>query len=406
MRSGIRRSRRRHNKGMIALLGGIVAVFVIILIAVGIKFAISGWSPAGGNDGKKEDEANKVLVTDIQVTCDRPVVRAGEPIQLNVSVAPENATDKTVKWTISGDMGCVDEKGVFTPAVEAGKSDVEVTATSNDGTEVFGSVTIRVLEAVDPSKPMVAITYDDGPHKTNTPKLLDVLEENYAVATFFMVGQNIEGKEDIIRRSYNLGNEVGNHTWDHENLSKVGEDTIKKQLADTDAAIKAVVNVENPILRPPFGAFNDKVKSVCGKSIIIWSVDTMDWSTRSADKTYEACMGAQDGDIILMHDIHEPTIVAAEDIVKGLQAKGFQLVTVTELYEYRMGDFGPGKANYKMTLDEYNRILAEQAAASTETQETAPTDSTGDGTEANSSGADTEAGNGSTENPDTPVSIG
>ena len=406
MRSGIRRSRRRHNKGMIALLGGIVAVFVIILIAVGIKFAISGWSPAGENDGQKEDEANKVLVTDIQVTCDRPVVRAGEPIQLNVSVAPENATDKTVKWTISGDMGSVDEKGVFTPAVEAGKSDVEVTATSNDGTEVFGSVTIRVLEAIDPSKPMVAITYDDGPHKTNTPKLLDVLEENYAVATFFMVGQNIEGKEDIIRRSYNLGNEMGSHTWDHENLSKVGEDTIKKQLADTDAAIKAVVNVENPILRPPFGAFNDKVKSVCGKSIIIWSVDTMDWSTRSADKTYEACMGAQDGDIILMHDIHEPTIVAAEDIVKGLQAKGFQLVTVTELYEYRMGDFGPGKANYKMTLDEYNRILAEQDAASTETQETAPTDSTGDGTEANSSEADTEAGNGSTENPDTPVSNG
>ena len=395
MRSGVRRGRRRHNKGMIALLGGIVAVFVIILIAVGIKFAMSGWTPGGKDDEQKEDDKNKVLVTGIEVTCDRPVIRAGKSIPLNVKVTPDNATDKTVKWTISGDMGTVDEKGVFTPALEAGKSDVEVTATSNDGTEVFGSVTIRVLEAIDPAKPMVAVTYDDGPHKTNTPKLLDILENNYAVATFFMVGQNIEGKEDIVRRSYNLGNELGSHTWDHKNLTEISDDTMKKQLEDTDAAIKAIVNVENPILRPPFGAFNDRVKSACGKPIIMWSVDTMDWSTRSADKTYAACMEAQDGDIILMHDIHEPTIVAAEDIIKGLQAKGFQLVTVTELYEYRMGDFGPGKANYKMTLDEYNRILAEQAAASTE--ETVE-DSTGE--------AGSTENNGSTENPDTPVSNG
>lgn len=376
MRSGVRRGRRRRNKGMIALLGGIVAVFVIILIAVGIKFAMSGWTPGGKDDEQKEDDKNKVLVTGIEVTCDRPVIRAGKSIALNVKVTPDNATDKTVKWTISGDMGTVDEKGVFTPSLEAGKSDVEVTATSNDGTEVFGSVTIRVLEAIDPAKPMVAVTYDDGPHKTNTPKLLDILENNYAVATFFMVGQNIEGKEDIVRRSYNLGNELGSHTWDHKNLTEISDDKMKKQLEDTDAAIKAIVNVENPILRPPFGAFNDRVKSACGKPIIMWSVDTMDWSTRSADKTYAACMEAQDGDIILMHDIHEPTIVAAEDIIKGLQAKGFQLVTVTELYEYRMGDFGPGKANYKMTLDEYNRILAEQAAASTESTEDTTADST------------------------------
>lgn len=362
MRSGVRRSRRRKNKGLLILLGAIVALFAVILVAVGVKFAISGWS---AKQKEEEEEKNKVLVTGIEVTCDRPVVRAGEPIQLNVKVTPENATDKTLVWTISGDMGTVDANGVFTPAIEAGKSDVEVTATSNDGTEVFGSVSIRVLEAIDPSKPMVAITYDDGPHKTNTPKILDILEENYAVATFFLVGQNIEGKEAIIERSYNLGNEIGSHTWDHANLSNSSSEKIKQQLDDTDAAIKAIIPVENPILRPPYGAFNSNVKEVCGKPIVMWSLDTLDWDTRSADATYQACMEAKDGDIILMHDIHEPTMIAQEDVIKGLQEKGFQLVTVTELYTYRMGDFGPGKASYKMTLEEYNNILA-QINATTE----------------------------------------
>jgi len=376
MRSGVRRGRRRRNKGLIALLGAIVAIFLIILIAVGIKFAISGWSAPGKEDGKKDDDKNKVLVTGIEVSCDRPVVRAGESIVLNVKVTPENATDKTVTWTISGDMGTVDEKGVFTPSLEAGKSDVEVTATSKDGTEVFGSVSVRVLEAIDPSKPMIAVTYDDGPHKTNTPKLLDILEENYAVATFFMVGKNVEGKEDILRRSYALGNELASHTWNHEDLKKLSESEIKKVLEDTDLAIKAAVNVEDIILRPPFGSFNDKVKAAVGKPLIMWSVDTEDWKTRSADATYQACMEAADGDIILMHDIHEPTIVAAEDIIKGLQAKGFQLVTVSELYEYRQGEFGPGKVNYKMDVEEYNRILAQQAASSTEDTSSSTEDTT------------------------------
>ena len=112
----------------------------------------------------------------------------------------------------------------------------------------------------------------------------------------------------------------------------------------------------------------------------MWSLDTLDWDTRSADATYQACMDAKDGDIILMHDIHEPTVVAQEDVIKGLQDKGFQLVTVTELYTYRMGDFGPGKASYKMTLEEYNRILEEQAASTedvtVETEETSTEAST------------------------------
>jgi len=178
MRSGVRRGRRNRKRGKIILLSIIIAFFIVALVIVGLKFGLSAWKTSDKNDDQKQND-NLILVTDIEVTCERPVIRAGESIALNVKILPENATDQTVNWTVSGDMGTVDVNGIFVSSIEAEKSDVEVTATSNDGTEVFGSVTIRVLEAVDPSKPMVALTFDDGPHATNTPILLDILEENY-----------------------------------------------------------------------------------------------------------------------------------------------------------------------------------------------------------------------------------
>lgn len=394
MKTGVRKAKRR-NKGLKMLLGGILAVFAVILVAVAVKMALSGFGGSGKGETKKPEDKNKVLVTGVEVTCDRPVVRAGEELPLNVKVSPENATDPSLTWTVSGNMGTVSKEGVFTPSVEAGKSDVELTATANDGTKIFASITIRVLEAIDPSKPMVAITYDDGPNAKTTPKVLDVLEQKYAVATFFMVGQNIEGKEEIIKRSYEMGNELGNHTWDHTNLSKVSADTIRSKVGDTNAAIQAICNVENPILRPPYGAYNSTVKETVDTPIVMWSLDTLDWSTRSADATYDACMEAKDGDIILMHDIHESTVVAAEDIVAGLQEKGFQLFTVSELYHYRQGEFGPGTVNFKMTLEEYKKILEKLEEASTE-ETLDPDASSADSEETTTDGAtgdETPAGN-------------
>lgn len=363
MKSGVKKGRKRKNNGLRILLGGILTVFAVILVAVGVKLITAGL----GERDVKQSNKNKTLVTEIQVSCDRPVVRAGEELALDVKIAPDNATDPSLTWTVSGDMGTVSEDGVFTPAPEAAKSDVELTATANDGTKVFGTITVRVLEAIDPAKPMVAVTYDDGPNAETTPKILDVLEEKYAVATFFMVGRNIEGKEDIISRSYKLGNELGNHTWDHKNLATVDSDTMQKQISDVEAAIRAICNIENPILRPPYGSVNDTLKSSVNTPIVMWSVDTRDWSTRSADSTYDSCMGAKDGDIILMHDIYESTAVAAEDVIQGLQDSGFQLVTVSELYQYRLGEYGPGTVNHKMTVEEYRKILENMSSASQET---------------------------------------
>jgi hypothetical protein len=177
----------------------------------------------------------------------------------------------------------------------------------------------------------------------------------------------------------------------------LSSDEIQKQISDTDELIKAVCDEENPLLRPPYGSVNDTVKSLAGKPIIMWSLDTLDWKTRNTQSTYESCMTAKDGDIILMHDIHESTVAGAEQIITGLQEKGFQLVTVSELYKYRNGDFENGSIHYSMTAEE---MLKNEAATATEdTTDATDTTDTTDATDATDAVGTTEAA-GSTESTD------
>lgn len=362
--------RGRQNKGLIMLLGGIAAVFVVLAVIVGIKFAVKGMNTKKQEAKEAEEKAKQVVVTGIELECSNPVVRANEPLTIQATVTPEDATNKELKWTVPEGMGSVDKNGVYTPSEEAGKSNVELKAEAADGSEVSATMKVRVLEAIDPSKPMVAITYDDGPSDETTPVVLDALEKHFGVATFFMLGNRISGNEEILQRSYSLGNELANHSYDHPQLTSLGSEGVQSQLANTDDLIKgACPDIESIIMRPPYGAFNDTVKSAANRPIIMWSLDTLDWKTRSTSATVEASLEAKDGDIILMHDIHEPTVAAAEDIIVGLQEKGFQLVTVSELYQYRKGEYGPGSVHYSMSLDEYNQILAEEAAASTESED-------------------------------------
>lgn len=375
------RRRRRRNRGLTILLGVIVAVFVVVAVAVGIKYLTGSLTSSDGKkssskSSKEKEETEEVLITGITLSMDRETVRAEEESQINVEITPANATNQKLQWTVSGGGGTVSDDGVFVPSKEAGKSTVDVTAKAADGSEVSASISVRVLEAIDPTQPMVAVTYDDGPNADTTPTVLDALEKNYAVATFFMQGVNIGGNEDLLKRSYAMGNELANHSWNHPQLTTLSSDEIQKQISDTDELIKAVCDEENPLLRPPYGSVNDTVKSLAGKPIIMWSLDTLDWKTRNTQSTYESCMTAKDGDIILMHDIHESTVAGAEQIITGLQEKGFQLVTVSELYKYRNGDFENGSIHYSMTAEE---MLKNEAATATEdtTDVTATTEASG-----------------------------
>ncbi len=190
---------------------------------------------------------------------------------------------------------------------------------------------------IDPSKPMIAVTYDDGPSAESSPKILDILEEYGAHATFFVVGENItEDTEDILKREIELGCEIGNHSWAHENLRELGTEAALESLKSCHEKIFEATGRNVHLVRPPYGAYTDEIREENKSMFIYWSVDTNDWKFRNADKVYDVLMdNVDDGDIILMHDIHPETAEAAERIIPDLIEAGYQLVTVSELMYYR-----------------------------------------------------------------------
>lgn len=180
------------------------------------------------------------------------------------------------------------------------------------------------------SGPMVALTFDDGPGQY-TERILNTLAANGAKATFFMLGTNIPNYPDAVKKMESLGCELANHTFDHKDLATLDTTAIQNEVSSTNDKLNALVGHGASLVRPPYGSYNSTVKSVIGFPMILWSIDTLDWKTKNAQSTYEAAMTAQDGDVILMHDIHGPTADAIDMIVPALKAKGFQMVTVSEL---------------------------------------------------------------------------
>ena len=188
---------------------------------------------------------------------------------------------------------------------------------------------------IDPNKKMVALTFDDGPGRY-TQEIVDCLKKNDARATFFVVGSNLNSYKSAVKNAYKIGCEIGNHSYNHANLAQLSAQGVAKQMSDTDARIKKITGSNSVIMRCPYGSTSKTVSSAVGKPIILWSVDTLDWKTRNTDKTISCVMNkVKDGDIVLMHDIHEPTKRAALYLIPQLKKKGYQLVTVSELAKYR-----------------------------------------------------------------------
>lgn len=209
-------------------------------------------------------------------------------------------------------------------------------------------------DAVDPDKPMVALTFDDGPGGY-TDWLLDVLEENDVKVTFFMCGSSIGSYEDTVRRASEDGHEVASHTWSHPSLTSLSYEDISDQISDTRSLIYDVTGKDTKLMRPPYGNTDSRVTAVAeeeGVSMIKWSVDTMDWSVLNAWAVYEHIMNyASDGAIILCHDIHRTTIEAMEMAIPALLEEGYQLVTISELLTCRGGTIEPGVIY--LSQDEY-----------------------------------------------------
>lgn len=194
-----------------------------------------------------------------------------------------------------------------------------------------GKLISKEVTSIDPDKPMVALTFDDGPGK-RTGELLNALKKHDAHATFFVLGTNIERYPKLIKKMQKIGCEVGNHSYDHEDLSKLKKSGIRKQVNSTNQMIRDITGQDVLLMRPPYGAISTTMKKQLKQPMILWNIDTLDWKTRNSKKTIKAVMkDVKDGDIILLHDIHSETIDAAIKLIPKLQEKGFQLVTVSEM---------------------------------------------------------------------------
>jgi peptidoglycan/xylan/chitin deacetylase (PgdA/CDA1 family) len=184
--------------------------------------------------------------------------------------------------------------------------------------------------------PYVALTFDDGPNATLTPKLLDLLAARRLKATFFVVGQNAEEYPEILKRIVREGHEIASHSWSHPNLGKMSDEAVRRELQKTDDAIVAAIGKRPTLMRPPYGSItaNQKrwIHEEFGYRIIMWDVDPLDWKRPGPSVvTARILKETKAGSIILAHDIHGPTIDAMPATFDQLMKKGFKSVTVTEL---------------------------------------------------------------------------
>ena len=220
---------------------------------------------------------------------------------------------------------------------------------------------------IDPSKPMVALTFDDGPDVQVDGVLMDELEKVNGRATFFVVGQRVEKFPEDIKNTVERGHEIGNHSYDHDiHLSSKGQDYIRNEFDKTDDAVEKAAGVRPALVRLPGGNISNDVKAVVKKPLIFWSIDTEDWRSRDAEKTQNSILSqVKDGDIVLMHALYLSTAQACKTVIPELHARGYQLVTVSELIHFRGQDVQGGNGVQYKSFPPVETAAAESSTAST-----------------------------------------
>lgn len=201
------------------------------------------------------------------------------------------------------------------------------------GTQEVKAVSLQEGSAAeDDELKMVALTFDDGPHAKYTKALLDGLKEREVKATFFLIGESIEGKEDLVKRMSEEGHLIGNHTFYHTQLTKVSTEDACTEIWKTNTTIYEVTGKIPEYIRPPFGEWNEKLSCAVEMIPVLWDVDPLDWKYQNKDRIVKHVINnIKDGDIILLHDVYESSVEAALEIVDRLKEEGYIFVTVDEL---------------------------------------------------------------------------
>lgn len=212
------------------------------------------------------------------------------------------------------------ENGPYTGrTLTAGSPETEVVERRKpSGTAVPGSV--------------VALTFDDGPHKVYTKQLLDGLRERGIHASFFLMGENLEGNEELIRQMKEDGHLIGNHSFCHVKLTEEGAEQVCRDVEKTGDLIEDLTGQYPRYLRPPYGDWNEALEEKLDLETVFWTVDSLDWKLKNTEKIVKRVeKSVKNGDIILMHDIFSTSVEAALQLADELQSQGYQFVTVDEL---------------------------------------------------------------------------
>lgn len=343
----MRRRRRRNRKLLYALQ---ISWIVLAITATIVLITQSGkWFGNGDNT-------------------DSTVVNAEGTIENGNQGNNEN-TDGTDTDSSSGDL----HTGTITPGPTTTPTTPPIEENGNTGSEVTPSITPTVTpgetgesgnaegtkpegndgssastgtsdRVIDPEKPMVALTFDDGPYPPVTKRIIETLEKYDGRATFFVMGNRMDLYSETAKTVFDAGNQLGNHTFSHKDLTKLDKKGIKYEVEYSNECINKVAEVGDAFLRPPYGAKSENVTQNVKVPMIAWSVDTLDWKSRDKNSVFEEVKKTvKDGDIILMHDLYPSTADAVEMIVPWLVKEGYQIVTVKELFEAKGIELEAGK---------------------------------------------------------------
>lgn len=216
-------------------------------------------------------------------------------------------------------------------------------ASDTQGTEQAASQVPEGMVAsggryIDPNAPMVALTFDDGPYAAVGNRIMDCAEQYGGRVTFYVVGERVNSYKSEILRMYTNGHEIGNHTQNHKYLQKLGAQEIRNQVAACNQAVAAITGEAPKTVRLPGGGKNSTVLANISQPIVLWDVDTLDWKTRNAASSVQTVLSqVKDGSVVLMHELYNASGDAAVTIIPQLVARGYQLVTVSELAQFRGG---------------------------------------------------------------------
>ncbi|WLR42712.1 polysaccharide deacetylase family protein [Bacillus carboniphilus] len=182
------------------------------------------------------------------------------------------------------------------------------------------------------SQKKIALTFDDGPHGTYTQEIIQLLEIYDANATFFMLGAQVELYPEVVQSLVDKGYEIGNHTWNHKDLTKLSKEEVIFQINETSHVIEEITGERTILFRPPYGSTNYEVERVVKQRPILWDVDPMDWEVKDSQSIFRLVIeNVTNHSIILLHDIYEWTVEALALILPFLKEQGYQFVTVSEL---------------------------------------------------------------------------